>query len=257
MKFRLSPIAAAMLAAHALPAAAQSATAAPAAEEPAKEQATQLREVKVEADIPSGYKADTVQSPKFTQPLRDTPQTIQVITSELFTQQGATTLTEFRKRMGAIVGMDEHHGSFRQINFLDYLHGIGNEDRKSGAKTPAAKIALVVVQGEIVDGEGEPGYAGGETISNLLDDARRDKDVKAVLLRVDSPGGSVWASEQIRRAVRNLKEAGKPVVASMSSVAASGGYWVSMDADEIWAHPSTITGSIGIFGILPTIGASE
>lgn len=90
-------------------------------------------------------------------------------------------------------------------------------------------------------------------MSDLLDQARRDEDVAAVVLRVDSPGGSVWASEQIRREVQRLRAEGKPVVASMSTVAASGGYWVSMDADEIWAHDSTITGSIGIFGLIPTL----
>lgn len=162
------------------------------------------------------------------------------------------TLTEFRKRMGAVVGFDEGHGSFRQIHFMDYLQATRREQLASTA-TPAGTVALVVVQGEIVDGEGEPGYAGGDTIVEMLDDARRDKSVSAVVLRVDSPGGSVWASEQIRRAVRELKAAGKPVVASMSSVAASGGYWVSMDANEIWAHTTTITGSIGIFGLMPTI----
>lgn len=163
------------------------------------------------------------------------------------------TLTAFRKRMGAMVGFDDNHGSFRQINFHDYLRTIEHENGKARAKQPDSKIGLVVVQGEIVDGQGDAGYAGGETISDLLDEARRDASIAAVVLRVDSPGGSVWASEQIRRAVQNLKADGKPVVASMSSVAASGGYWVSMDADEIWAHPSTITGSIGIFGMIPTI----
>lgn len=161
------------------------------------------------------------------------------------------TLTKFRKRMAAIVGFDDTHGSFRQINFLDYLRGIAAEKIKT--LEPDTKIALIVVQGQIVDGEGEPGYAGGETISAMLDEARRDPDVAAVVLRVDTPGGSVWASEQMRRAVQALRAEGKPVVASMASVAASGGYWAAMDANEIWAHGSTITGSIGIFGLLPTI----
>jgi len=165
---------------------------------------------------------------------------------------GAVTLAEFRKKIGEKVGFDDDHGSFRQINYIDYLHATRHQSRKQ-APSSDGKLALVVVQGEIVDGGGEPGEAGGETIADLLDEARRDEDVKAVVLRVDSPGGSVWASEQIRRAVQALRADGKPVVASMSSVAASGGYWVSMDADEIWAHNSTITGSIGIFGLVPTI----
>ena len=162
-------------------------------------------------------------------------------------------LAEFRKRMAVTVGLDDSHGSFRQINFIDYLHGIGREQAALPVAGDGAKVGLVVVQGQIVDGESEPGYAGGETVSAMLDDARRDSSISAVVLRVDSPGGSVWASEQIRRAVQNLKAEGKPVVASMASVAASGGYWVSMDANEIWAHPTTITGSIGIFGLMPTI----
>ena len=163
------------------------------------------------------------------------------------------TLAQFRKRIGAIVGVDEEHGSFRQINQHDYLHAIHHEQSKQPDERQENKIALVVVQGEIVDGEGEPGQAGGDTISDLLDQARRDDDVAAVVLRVDSPGGSVWASEQIRREVQELRNSGKPVVASMSSVAASGGYWVSMATNQIWAHPSTITGSIGIFGLVPNI----
>ncbi|TXH03445.1 MAG: signal peptide peptidase SppA [Nevskiaceae bacterium] len=162
------------------------------------------------------------------------------------------TLSQFRKRMGAIVGIDPDHGSFRQINERDYLRAVRHE-RSKKKKQDKDEIALVVVQGEIVDGDGRPGEAGGDTIADLLDQARRDDDVAGVVLRVDSPGGSVWASEQIRREVQALREAGKPVVASMSSVAASGGYWVSMAADQIWAHNSTITGSIGIFGLIPTI----
>ncbi len=159
-------------------------------------------------------------------------------------------LGEFRSRMGEAVGMDEDHGSFRQIHYLDYLGAVRSQARPAH---PASSVALVVVQGEIVDGPGQPGQAGGDTIYDLLDDARRDPKVAAVVLRIDSPGGSVWAAEQIRRAVQNLRAAGKPVVASMSSVAASGGYWVAMDADQIWAHETTITGSIGVFGLIPTL----
>lgn len=160
------------------------------------------------------------------------------------------TLQAYRQRLGQTVGMDEDgHGSFRQIRDIDYLRSV----RHHRPLAPAArKVAVVAVQGPIVDGYGEAGQAGGETIAGLLDDARRDDDVAAVVLRVDSPGGSVTASERIRRALLDLKAQGKPVVASMSSVAASGGYWVSMSADKIYAYPSTITGSIGIFGLLLT-----
>ena len=156
-------------------------------------------------------------------------------------------LTSFRARVAEIVGFEKQaHDSFRQIAYSDYLAAV----RKP--KTGKNKVAVVAVQGEIIDGYSAPGLAGGESVAELLDDARSDDSVKAVVLRVDSPGGSVFASEQIRRAVLRLRESGKPVVSSMSSVAASGGYWVSMDADEIWAMPSTITGSIGIFGLWMT-----
>ena len=97
-----------------------------------------------------------------------------------------------------------------------------------------------------------PGTVGGETAAMLIRQAREDDDVKAIVLRVDSPGGSVFASEQIYREVRAARAAGKPVVVSMGDLAASGGYYIASSADEIWAHPATITGSIGIFGAIPT-----
>lgn len=162
------------------------------------------------------------------------------------------TQGEFRKRMIEKVGEDKTHGSFRQIDSDSYLAALQAENLK---KPATQKIALVVVQGEIVDGEGDDSSAGGDTVSELLDQARRDEDVAAVVLRVNSPGGSVGASEKIRRAVQALQADGKPVVASMSTLAASGGYWVSMEADQIWAEPTTITGSIGIFGLIPTIAS--
>ncbi len=114
------------------------------------------------------------------------------------------------------------------------------------------QVAVVVAQGEILDGEQPPGVVGGPSTAALIRQAREDDDVKALVLRVDSPGGSVFASEQIRREVALTREAGKPVIASMANVAASGGYWISMNADQIIADPSTLTGSIGIFGLLFT-----
>ena len=114
------------------------------------------------------------------------------------------------------------------------------------------QLAVVVAEGEIVGGEQPPGTIGGESTSAMLRDARDDEAVKAVVLRVNSPGGEVFASEQIRREVVALQKAGKPVVVSMGDLAASGGYWISMNADRIYADPSTITGSIGIFGLFPT-----
>lgn len=163
------------------------------------------------------------------------------------------TLADFRRRLSEKVGEDTEIGSFRQVWFGDYLSAtrLAAQGQQLVESSPS-RIALVVVQGEIVDGYGEPGQAGGDTLYDLLDSARRDEGVAAVVLRVNSPGGSVFASEQIRRAVQALRDDGKPVVASFSSVAASGGYWVSMATDHIVAHESTITGSIGIFGLIPT-----
>jgi protease-4 len=111
---------------------------------------------------------------------------------------------------------------------------------------------VLTVAGEIVDGEAGPGTAGGDTIANLLSDELARDRIKALVVRVDSPGGSVTAAERIRGAILAAKSRGLPVVVSMGSVAASGGYWISTPADRIFAEPSTITGSIGVFGIIPT-----
>ena len=145
------------------------------------------------------------------------------------------------------VAFDDESGSFRQIDMIDYL---GHVNGKQMATPQADAIAVVVAQGEIVDGEQPQGMVGGVTTSALIRAAREDDEVKALVLRVDSPGGSVFASEQIRREVELTKAAGKPVVVSMANVAASGGYWISMNADRIYADESTITGSIGIFGLM-------
>jgi protease-4 len=114
-------------------------------------------------------------------------------------------------------------------------------------------VAVVVAKGDILDGDQPPGTIGGDSTARLLRRARQDDSVKAVVLRVDSGGGSAFASEVIRRECELVRQAGKPLVVSMGSVAASGGYWIATDADEIWASPDTITGSIGIFGMFPTI----
>ncbi|CAG4968292.1 signal peptide peptidase SppA [Novilysobacter luteus] len=142
-------------------------------------------------------------------------------------------------------------GGFRQVSMAGYLAHVDNALGQVTNVRP--HVAVVVAAGSITGGKQPPGTIGGESTSALLRDARDDRNVKAVVLRVDSPGGEVFASEQIRREVVALKEAGKPVVVSMGDLAASGGYWISMDADTIYADPSTITGSIGIFGMIPTI----
>lgn len=144
---------------------------------------------------------------------------------------------------------DEENNTFRQIDLRAYLQHTARENLRLDNRP---QIAVVVAQGEITYGEQPPGTVGGESTSALLRQAREDENVKAVLLRVDSPGGGVFPSEQIRREVELIKAAGKPVVVSMANVAASGGYWISMNADQIYADESTITGSIGIFGLWMT-----
>ena len=147
------------------------------------------------------------------------------------------------------VADDSADDGFREVDFDDYLKRLG-----SGFKVDERpQVAVVVAEGEIAGGKQPPGSIGGESTAELLRSARDDDQVKAVVLRVDSPGGEVFASEQIRREVAALKDAGKPVVVSMGDLAASGGYWISMNGDRIYADPSTITGSIGIFGVFPTV----
>ncbi|WP_394440336.1 signal peptide peptidase SppA [Sphingobium naphthae] len=135
-------------------------------------------------------------------------------------------------------------GSFAAIDLRTYV--------KARAPANDGQIGVLTVAGDIVDGEAGPGTAAGDTISNLLLTALDQRDLKALVVRVDSPGGSVMASEKIRSAILQAKEDGLPVVVSMGNVAASGGYWVSTPGDVIFAEPETITGSIGVFGILPS-----
>ncbi|GAB3337911.1 signal peptide peptidase SppA [Marilutibacter aestuarii] len=149
------------------------------------------------------------------------------------------------------VADEDADGGFRQVDLDTYVAHLDKAALK--AVDPRPQVAVVVAEGEISGGEQPPGTVGGVSTSALLRQARDDEKVKAVVLRVDSPGGEVFASEQIRREVVALKEAGKPVVVSMGDLAASGGYWISMNADRIYADPSTITGSIGIFGLIPTV----
>jgi len=144
-------------------------------------------------------------------------------------------------------------GGYRQIGLNDYLTQI---DARRSPVDSRPQVAVVVAEGEIAGGDLPAGRIGGVSTSALLREARDDDDVKAVVLRVDSPGGEVFASEQIRREVEALKAAGKPVVVSMGDMAASGGYWISMNADRIYADESTITGSIGIFGMIPNFARS-
>ena len=150
-----------------------------------------------------------------------------------------------------LVGKNDDRKSFRQVGVSTYLQAKGGD--RTGATGKATAVAVIVAKGDILDGDQPAGTIGGDSTARLLRRAREDDAVKAVVLRVDSGGGSAFASEIIRRECELVRKAGKPLVVSMGSVAASGGYWIATDADEIWAAPETITGSIGVFGLFPTI----
>ncbi len=162
----------------------------------------------------------------------------------------ALTRIEVRERLIELVGEDEDTHSYHRIAFADYLKAL-DEDR-FGRKAKGDQVGVIVARGSILDGSHPPGTIGGDSTAALIRQARNDEDIKAIVLRVDSGGGSAFASEIIRRECEKARADGKPVIASMGSVAASGGYWISTSSDQIWAHPSTITGSIGILGIFPT-----
>jgi protease IV len=169
-------------------------------------------------------------------------------------QRGLVTALKSRRQVAddlkGLVGEDENNHSFNSIGMGQYLSAVRSK-RVLKSKSDA-KIGIVVASGEIFDGRQLPGAIGGESTSNLLREARYDNAVKAVVLRVDSPGGSEFASEIILREVQALRKAGKPVVVSMSTYAASGGYYIAAAANQIFASPTTITGSIGVFSYIPT-----
>lgn len=167
---------------------------------------------------------------------------------------GLMTRDELRARIIEASGTEaDEYGNYPATDLDGYL----DQMRLLKGDTEAEQnIAVVVAAGEILNGSKPPGVIGGDSTANLLRRAKQDDSVKAVVLRVDSPGGSAFASEVIRNEVEALKAAGKPVVVSMSSVAASGGYWISMAADRIFASEYTITGSIGIYLMFPTFQRS-
>ena len=159
---------------------------------------------------------------------------------------GLKTQDQLEKLLAERGAYDKDEHTFRQVGLYPYLV---QRKARSGLLDRHGEVAVVVAQGEITDGDQPQGVVGGESTSRLIRQAREDEEVKALVLRVDSPGGGVFPSEQIRREIELTRKAGKPVVVSMGNVAASGGYWISMNADRIYADPSTITGSIGIFGL--------
>jgi protease-4 len=162
---------------------------------------------------------------------------------------GLKTRDQMRELLIGKGAKDEQSKSFRQVSLADYMAYV--KDAGTPNKLQPG-LGVVVAEGEIVDGDVGPGRIGGDSTARLIRKAREDEAIKAVVLRINSPGGSAFASEVIRRELELTRQAGKPVVVSMGDVAASGGYWISMSSDAVIADPGTITGSIGVFGILPT-----
>jgi protease-4 len=162
---------------------------------------------------------------------------------------GLKTRDQMRELLIGKGAKDEQSKSFRQVSLGQYLAHV----KDAGAPNKVQPgIGIVVAEGEIVDGDSGPGRIGGDSTARLIRKAREDDAIKAVVLRVNSPGGSAFASEILRRELELTRQAGKPVVVSMGDVAASGGYWISMSSDAVIADAGTVTGSIGVFGMLPT-----
>lgn len=162
----------------------------------------------------------------------------------------ALTRVETREYLIDLVGENEEAHSYNMVGLADYLKTLKSD--RFGRKAKGDKVGVIVARGTILDGTQPAGTIGGDSTAALIRQARNDDSIKAIVLRVDSGGGSAFASEVIRRELEKARDDGKPVIASMGSVAASGGFWISTSSDQIWAHPSTITGSIGIFGMFPT-----
>jgi protease-4 len=164
------------------------------------------------------------------------------------------TADQLRDELVELAGEDRSKRSYNRVRFDEYLKSARSSSPKIGGEEP--KVAVIVAQGVILEGTQPAGRIGGASLSALIHQAWKNEATRAIVLRIDSPGGSAFASEAIRRELELARRAGKPVVVSMGSVAASGGYWIASGADEIWAAPTTITGSIGIFSAFPTFERS-
>ncbi|MCP5467386.1 MAG: signal peptide peptidase SppA, partial [Sinobacteraceae bacterium] len=164
---------------------------------------------------------------------------------------GVKSSLDVEQRLTELVGEDKDTGSYRSVGFGDYLRVVHAEQKLR--KQADERIGVIVASGEILDGFQPAGMIGGNSMAELIRDARLDDDLRALVLRIDSPGGSVLASEQIYQELLAFRATGRPVVVSMGDLAASGGYYIAAPADEIWASPATITGSIGIFAAFPTV----
>jgi protease-4 len=164
------------------------------------------------------------------------------------------TRDEVKDELIQLVGQDKDDNTFNQIQLDEYLDVIRPELKQTDPDK--SKVGIIVASGMILDGTQPAGRIGGDTLSDLIRKARLDDRISAIVLRIDSPGGSAQASETIRKEIEITRKAGKPVIASLSSIAASGGYWIASAANQIWASPTTITGSIGIFGAFLTLEKS-
>lgn len=176
-------------------------------------------------------------------------------TSHLALDYGLVDKVASRQQMRAelveLLGYDKHHDSYKAVDWYRYL------DHNRQLPLPGKSyVALINAVGPIYDGEQPPGTVGSDSMIQLLRQVRQDSDVKALVIRVDSPGGSAFASEIIRAEIATTRDAGIPVFVSMGSVAASGGYWIATAGEQIWALPTTITGSIGAFSLIPTLEES-
>jgi protease-4 len=174
--------------------------------------------------------------------------------AKLALQRGLVTALKSRRQLAdelkGLVGEDSDSHSFNGIGMSQYLAAV--RSKRILKPKSDSRVGIVVAAGEILDGHQPPGSIGGDSTADLLRQARYDTGVKAVVLRIDSPGGSMFASEQILREVKALRKVGKPVVVSMSTYAASGGYYIAAAANQIFASPTTLTGSIGVFSVIPT-----
>ncbi len=164
----------------------------------------------------------------------------------------AVTREVLRDHLIELVGEDRKNNSYRQIGFRDYLTALDRDSERWGDNVRGDAVGVIIASGSILNGHQPAGRIGGDSTADLIRKARKNRHIKAIVLRVDSGGGSGFASEIIRRELELARKEGKPVISSMSSVAASGGYWITMASDEVWAYPATISGSIGIFGMFPT-----
>ncbi len=171
---------------------------------------------------------------------------------------GIKTRPEQRRYLIEKLGGNDDETNFKHVKFSDYL-GMNHlfTPLKSNMESYKDKqVGVIIAKGEIVDGRAPPGAIGGDSLAELIRQARTKQEIKTLVLRIDSPGGSVFASQVISDELALFRQSGKPLVVSMGSVAASGGYWISTDADQIWAEPDTITGSIGVYGALPSLARS-